>query len=77
MKYVILENPSGLRFGIMFPDFLQHVQIVNNFSPAKPISAGFVAIEQQKCIAYGGAVSLSLSTAKEDSVLLTKEFFGD
>ena len=58
MKYIVFEDPSGLRYPILFPEVIGHDMIARSINAAypgiRPVSAGF-------CSAHGGAWGNSVS----------------
>jgi hypothetical protein len=69
MKYIIFENYSGLQYPIIFPNFIQHCDIVRKIEH-RPISAGFIIIKNNKYEIYGKSVSLNLYSKPSDESLL-------
>lgn len=68
MKYVILKD--GIRkIPIIFPEFLNHIDIAKLHSEYKPISAGFITLFPViKC--YGFSESLQLGPGRYDSHII-------
>lgn len=76
MKYIVFEDPSGLRHPILFPEIIGHDMIVRSINAAypgiHPVSAGF-------CSANGGSWGQSISlklkcNPLEDEQLIRKTF---
>ena len=80
VKYVTLEDATGLRFPIVFPELVGHDCVVKAFPHCKPVGAGFVSIGvdadgNQTVSAYGKSVALNnLGTDAEDEFYLKKMF---
>lgn len=73
MKYIIFENAVGLKFPIIFPLVLEHVQIARNIR-GTPKSAGFCRFDENKVICYGESTSLNLHVDVADEDIINKEF---
>jgi hypothetical protein len=75
MKYIVLENPSGLEFPIIFPSFIEHSAMLQYTKGlCKAISAGECKIVLDKMRCFGRSVSLNLESRYEiDENLLNRE----
>ena len=68
MKYVMFEEPSGIRYPIVFSELINHSTIVrgmhSQYPGIKPISAGFCNRHGQ---AWGKSVTLDLKSNVDPS----------
>lgn len=74
MKYIIIEDETGFQHGLVFPDTIEHSFVGTRFGP-RVKSAGFCHISDTDVVTWGESVSLGLIRRKEDSLILTKDFF--
>jgi hypothetical protein len=82
MKYVIVEDFSGLTFPIIFPEFVKHRDMVSQY--VKPVAAGKVFLHEKEdengenvitAFCQGEAISLGVkSRGKEDNELIERAF---
>lgn len=80
VKYVLFEDPSGIRFPIVIPNHIDHslfVRALEQTHPGiKPVSAGFMSIafldDENKVSAWGSSVTLKLSPQPDDNIWLQK-----
>ncbi len=76
-KYIIFDN-AEIEIPIVFPTLIQHkdmaAMVKTKYPDAKPISAGFCRLVDEKLVCGGDSVSLQLKPRPEDSELLTQLF---
>lgn len=73
MKYIIFQDPNGLAYPIVFPEFIDHSFIKNAFKSIWPrtnaISAGFCNAQGS---VYGESRTLGIESHQEDEWCLKK-----
>jgi len=82
MKYIMFEEPSGIRWPLMFPEIVQHSDIaraINSETPGiKPVSAGFFSMLKTEgenvYLTHGKSVSMGLDAKAEDAEEIKKTF---
>lgn len=74
LKYVMFEYMNN-ETPVVFPRWVNHNEV--RIQGRKPISAGFVFIENGVCMTYGKSTSLKISSKEEDGVFIEKMLFGN
>ena len=73
MKYIVIEKML-LPAMILFPDIMQHSEVVGAMGPA--VSAGFIEIKAGRGKCFGESISLGITSDEEDSEIATLQIFG-
>lgn len=74
-KYVIYEDAiSDIPIPVIFPNHVQHINIhqMLDESGEKPLSAGFVYLQDGLLIAHGESLSLGVRSRAEDTEILNR-----
>lgn len=72
MKYIVVVV-DGIEMPVLFPWLMTHASMSLRFS-GHTVSAGFVAFDDGKLLAYGESVGLDLESREEDTQLINNFF---
>ena len=70
MKYIVFDTPNG-EAAVLFPRDFVHRAVADALAPLRPVSAGFVAIEDGAARCHGTSASLGIGARpNHDSALV-------
>ena len=66
MKYLICEDFGGHQIAFLFPDRVDHADMREQLPYAHVLSAGYVQLENEVFLCYGGSKELNINARPEE-----------
>ncbi|MDR2161004.1 MAG: hypothetical protein LBO77_02535 [Desulfovibrio sp.] len=70
MKYIICEDFGGHPIPFLFPDKVAHVDMREQLPYSRVLSAGYVLLEGERFVCFGGDAQLGCSARPQDAAFI-------